>query len=68
MFWASSHLSNMAEKSADGFDHVRLLGDNKVAFKDLWSRDDGDYSDLIVKVSIVLLMYKISSLPRFNSS
>jgi hypothetical protein len=58
----------VAGKSADGFDRVRLVGDHKVAFRDLWSRGDGDYSDLVVKVSIVLFMYKISSFPRFNSS
>jgi hypothetical protein len=41
---ANVYLGNVAGKSADGFDHVRLLGDNKFAFEDLWGGGDGDYT------------------------
>ena len=47
------YLGNIAGRSADGFDHVRLLGDNKFAFEDVLSGGDRDYNDSIVKASIV---------------
>ncbi|MEC4986540.1 MAG: choice-of-anchor D domain-containing protein [Oscillatoria sp. PMC 1068.18] len=40
------------DANPDGFDHVRLLGDNVFAFEDLFGGGDRDYTDLILQVDL----------------
>ncbi|NER27984.1 MAG: DUF4347 domain-containing protein [Symploca sp. SIO1C4] len=39
------------DANSDGFDHVRLLGDNLFGFEDFEGGGDADYNDLVVEVS-----------------
>ncbi|NET03954.1 MAG: DUF4347 domain-containing protein [Symploca sp. SIO2B6] len=41
------------EANSDGFDHVRLLGDNLFGFEDLEGGGDADYNDLVVAVNFL---------------
>ncbi|HLP87963.1 MAG TPA: phytase [Nostocaceae cyanobacterium] len=41
--------------NADGFDHIRLLGDNIFGFEDLPNGGDADFNDVIVKVNLTSL-------------
>ncbi|MBF2022615.1 MAG: DUF4114 domain-containing protein, partial [Hydrococcus sp. C42_A2020_068] len=38
--------------NADGFDHLRLLGDNTFGFEDLVNGGDADYNDAVIRVAI----------------
>jgi VCBS repeat-containing protein len=38
--------------NADGFDHLRLLGDNIFGFEDLPSGGDGDYNDMVIRATL----------------
>ncbi|NET87999.1 MAG: DUF4114 domain-containing protein [Kamptonema sp. SIO1D9] len=40
------------EVNSDGYDHIRLLGDNHFGFEDLPAGGDRDFNDLIVKVDL----------------
>lgn len=41
------------EANPDGFDHVRLLGDNLFGFEDLEGGGDADYNDLVIAVNFL---------------
>ena len=38
--------------NADKADHVRLLGDNKFGFEDLWGGGDRDFNDVILQIAV----------------
>jgi len=40
------------EANPDGFDHIRLVGDNTFAFEDLFNGGDLDYNDLVFQVNL----------------
>ncbi len=44
--------SNTVLGNPDQTDHVRLLGDNKFGFEDLWGGGDQDFNDIVLQVSI----------------
>ena len=41
------------ELNSDGFDHIRLLGNNVFGFEDLANGGDNDFNDLIVEINFV---------------
>ena len=43
------------EANADGFDHVRLLGDNVFGFEDLFGGGDQDFNDIVVALDFTLI-------------
>ena len=40
------------QANSDGFDHIRLLGDNTWGFEDLAGGGDGDYNDIAIQAQI----------------
>jgi Calx-beta domain/Domain of unknown function (DUF4114) len=43
---------NTVVGNADKADHVRLLGDNKFGFEDLWGGGDRDFNDVVLQVVV----------------
>jgi uncharacterized protein YaiE (UPF0345 family) len=43
---------NTVVGNADKTDHVRLLGDNKFGFEDLWGGGDRDFNDVVLQVAV----------------
>lgn len=40
-----------SQANPDGFDHIRLLGDNRFGFEDLFGGGDQDFNDMILQVN-----------------
>jgi Calx-beta domain/Domain of unknown function (DUF4114) len=43
---------NTVVGNADKADHVRLLGDNKFGFEDLWAGGDRDFNDVVLQIVV----------------